>query len=63
MEKYINQLIADLQAAQKPEGVSVYPEHEYNQDMNTTMVQLTGIAHKTGNRKFYASIIPHPFSD
>ena len=44
MEKYIEQLIADLQSAHKPEGVSVYPELEYNPDLNTTMVQLTGIA-------------------
>ena len=45
MKRYIEQLIEDLRKAQKPEGVSVYPEHEYDPDSSTTMVELTGIAH------------------
>jgi len=45
MEKYVEQLVADLQAAHKPKGVTVYPEFEYNPELTTTMVQLTGIAH------------------
>jgi hypothetical protein len=44
MEKYLNQLIADIQSAYKHKGVSVYPKSEYNPDLTTTMVQLTGIA-------------------
>ena len=43
MERYIEQLIEDLRAVHKPEGVSVYPELEYNPDISTTMIQLTGI--------------------
>jgi len=45
MKRYVEQLIEDLREVQKPEGVSVYPEHEYDPDSTTTMVELTGIAH------------------
>ena len=45
MKRYVEQLIEDLQKAQKPEDMSVYYEHEYDPDSTTTMVELTGIAH------------------
>jgi hypothetical protein len=43
LERYIEQLIEDLRAAHKLEGISVYPAFEDNPEPVTTMFQLTEI--------------------
>ena len=43
MERYVEQLIEDLRAAHKPEGVFAFLKFEGNTEQTTTMVQLTGI--------------------
>ena len=43
MERYVEQLIEDLRAAHKPEGIPNILGLEGSAEKNTTMVQLTGI--------------------